>query len=319
MDGDAARGWKALAACCQGPEGATRSPAASCQGFRADVQTCGRRDGTMNRVERHAEYQRVDALLTSGRFDLAEPRLRALHAADPRDPVPPMALARGLRGAARYDEAEHFARLTVQLRPNWVASHRTLAVVLHGAGRPREGLVAAAEVIRLAPADGQSYEWAVACHYDLDEFERTVELARHGLSLDPSRRVLQHHLAMGLGGLQRAAEAQAVVAGFLREQAAVPIAQAAAGWTFWQLRQLDRAAEHFTIALSLRPDGPWTHEGLGMVRLAKGDPPAAYRHLSESARLDSNLGRGRAALEQLRRQFADDRSPVASDDGATFA
>jgi len=211
-------------------------------------------------------------------------------------------LAVMLVSRSRYDLAERQLRRSLEENPEHAASYALLGVCLAHLKKPREGLAAANEGLRLDPTLPYAH-YARACVHlinarnltqarkDVEEAIRldptrpspffllsaiysdrrrsmeSLAQAERGLQLDPNHTGCASLRALALQRLGRKQEAEAAIAQALMLDPNNDFTHTAQGWRLLQKNNRKAARAHFLEALRINPENRWAQNGLASSKL----------------------------------------------------
>lgn len=144
----------------------------------------------------------------------AEAPARSAVALDPNDANAHIALTYLFFVRGNLESALAEADYGFGLDPNCASVHWARSGILAHLARFQEAALAAETFLRLSPRDPRA--WRVLCHltiaaYAEGDYARAVDVARRGISANPSQPTLYRWLSAALGQLGRIAEARVVI------------------------------------------------------------------------------------------------------------
>ena len=228
--------------------------------------------------------------LNQRRFTEAEGLFKAVRAAAPRDAMAAYHLGEALNGQGRVDDAVEAYRAAIRLKPDFVEAHFNLARLLHGAGRLDEAEKHFRDVLRLVPTltlakfalgvvlldAGKAQEAETALRRALDEtgdiglktqiqlkralalrmqhrHDEALECADAALALDPRSSEAAMQRAGVLQGMNRQAEALAILQGLLARAPGDPGLHHAVNDLLYRMGQEDEFLKSYDRAPPSRP------------------------------------------------------------------
>ncbi len=209
------------------------------------------------------------------------------------------ALAGGLLGQGRTEEAIAHYRSALEIDPEYARAQYNLGVALARLGQHEEALAHYAEAARLKPDRANYHVGQGRALYRLDRIDEAIAHYQAALRIDPDQADALNNLGlahMRRGELDEAVRAYSEV---IRIQPDYAEAHHNLGYASFLQGKFDQAVPRFQRALRLHLDDPDTHYLLAEALRELGQLEGAIAHYSEILRLDPAYAGARERLAEL--------------------
>jgi tetratricopeptide (TPR) repeat protein len=207
-------------------------------------------------------FARVLLLFEQERYDLAEQELRQTLSAEPDNVRAQALLALSLSQQRKDWEALQEARQAVHREPDFAESHYILGRVLNTMGKTNEAELAIQHAIQLNPKMATYWNLLAGIYLQRRNWQKTLEVAEQGLSIEPEHVGCANLRAMALVKLGRRRESNLTLAATLAREPENALTHANQGWLLLKAGHHQRAMEHFREALRLNPTLEWARAGV---------------------------------------------------------
>jgi len=201
-----------------------------------------------------------------------------------------------------HEGAVRACRKALEINPENVQAHNTIAVALSMQGKLDEAIGHYREVLKVRPGSAKTHlnlGSALASGGRLDE---AIAHYTQALALDPDYAKAHYHLALLLAQQGRLDEAIRHYSETLRLEPEHADAHNKLGAVLARQDKLDAAVVHFTEALRISPKFAQAQNNLGMALARQGKLDEAIAHFTEALKLTPDMEEARYNLNTALRQ-----------------
>ena len=222
-----------------------------------------RPDGKVSSESVLSQLREAARLLELGKPDQAEPILRSVISAAPRNSDAHNLLGTILDQRLQFKEAEREYREALRLNPNVVSPLANLGVLLARTGRSGEAVTAFENVLRKAPDHPQATLNLGLQYVARGDYVHAVPMLERASQLGLDSYQVRLNLGTALYYLKRYDEAVAVLESAAALSPAEPEPLYYLGLIHWSRNQDETAADFWDRAVQLRPNFPAANFMLG--------------------------------------------------------
>jgi tetratricopeptide (TPR) repeat protein/serine/threonine protein kinase len=205
-------------------------------------------------------------------------------------------LANALHQRKDYAEAVRYGSVAVSLRPDSVAAHNNLAIVLRHQGKLDEAVAECRKALELAPRGAAMHTNLGNALADQGKLDAAVAEFRQAIALDPKLAVAHSNLGNALYKHGKVDEAVAEHRKAIALDPKLVVAHSNLGIALSDQGKLDEAVAEFRKAIALDPTEARSHYSLGSALYHQGELDAAIACYRKAIALDP---RGAAAHDNL--------------------
>lgn len=169
----------------------------------------------------------------------------------------------------RLLEAQTEAEEAIRLQPDDDYAQRVLGWILAKQGRYQEAEKSFREAIRLNPREPNNFSLLSNLYALRDGWSESADIAREGLRIDPDSVDCANDLAMALLGMERPAEAQAVLNTVMSRDPENCRSHINQGWIHLKQLNIAKTLQHFHEAARIEPENTEVHEFITTIRTGR--------------------------------------------------
>jgi tetratricopeptide (TPR) repeat protein len=236
--------------------------------------------------------------LRNRQLQLAEAQYRRILEINPEHSSASALLAAAIGAQYRFDEALPMARAAAEKWPKLLIPRLMFPAILSEMERHEEAIDEITVAFELNPNSAELHRLLAAVYIDLEDYVKAFEIVEKGLAIK-EEPIIKRKLAVTLAGLGRREESISVIEAALREDPDYYVSQGLTGYTYYLLKDYERAESHYRRAMELDASGLGCHGKLGLVYFDQGRIAEARPLLEKSIALNPYQRRVRAALAEI--------------------
>lgn len=213
-------------------------------------------------MELERTLYKAEHLLKQKRYKEAHTEVNSYLAADPESIPALMVLIQVYLGMDQHGNADTIADQLIQRDPTDPDILFLKALTQVQLGNRKVALKFLNSALAFDPLRAQAHGMIAGIHFQDADFEKALEAANAGLSIDPQNELCLNYRSMTLLRLDRKEEHVYADQQALKSNPMNPLTHASVGYSALQKGEYDKAKDHFREALRIDPENEYARQGM---------------------------------------------------------